>query len=326
MSAIDAGKAAEKCPSSCDYAGNCIPLLYVLGAQKAGTTAIWSLIDSTRQTCGAISSSLFATMTQKETHFLTNKWPERGSPRRDFASLYTTTSCPVGCFVEGTPSNIRDREAPSRLYGILTPDERVRVRFVVILREPLSRDLSWYNHNRANWYKAWGTNSVDHESYNVSYSKYAAGNMKAWLQCTKAKGFSAFAVSIRIYQQCGFVYTEEEHKGGGILSAGMYWAQLQLWWRKFDRQQMLILISDEISEAPLDFQRKLYRHVGIHASALPAVPHANTKNYPGKVGLMDCRTRDALQDLYSGWNKRLFHDLKGELLGNRSSFSLPSCR
>ena len=57
----------SQCPSSCDRNGRCMPLRYVLGAQKSGSTSLWELLEKDAGVCGANAARASA---RKEPHFL----------------------------------------------------------------------------------------------------------------------------------------------------------------------------------------------------------------------------------------------------------------
>ena len=67
---------------------------------------------------------------------------QRSADRDQITRLYRREECESGCFVEGSPTNLRFATAPGTLESIMTLSERSRARFVVIVREPVSRDIS----------------------------------------------------------------------------------------------------------------------------------------------------------------------------------------
>ena len=73
-----------------------------------------------------------------------------GLTREKFTSVFRLKSCNSRCFVEATPSNIRAGNAPRTLFGLMTAAERAASKFLLVVREPVSRDISYFNHFHAN--------------------------------------------------------------------------------------------------------------------------------------------------------------------------------
>ena len=70
--------------------------------------------------------------------------------REQFTSVFRLKDCRSRCFVEATPANIRSRKAPRILFGLMTAAERAASKFLLVVREPVSRDISYFNHFHAN--------------------------------------------------------------------------------------------------------------------------------------------------------------------------------
>lgn len=56
-------------------------------------------------------------------------------------------TCPNQCssFIDATPSYLQHPLVPKRMYNTFLPNQRQHVRFIAVLREPASRDLSWFS-------------------------------------------------------------------------------------------------------------------------------------------------------------------------------------
>ena len=120
----------------------CWPAVFVIGAQKAGSTTVYDLLKGDLGFCGS--------SVHKETHY----WPAAAARRpppldglaANFTRLFPRRRNPRACapgFVEATPANLRVPGVPALLRAAL-PDAAVAgyARFVAILREPVARDLS----------------------------------------------------------------------------------------------------------------------------------------------------------------------------------------
>ena len=88
----------------------------------------------------------YALFRHKETHILTDNHASELT-REQFTSVFRLKDCRSRCFVEATPANIRTEEAPRTLFGLMTAAERAASKFLLIVREPVARDISCFNHN-----------------------------------------------------------------------------------------------------------------------------------------------------------------------------------
>jgi len=163
----------------CSDEGGCWPQNWLLGAQKAGSTsAAEMLFQPPFSMCGAEKIGVNEgkpTYYHKETHFFDrNRMVNRpmidkheksvSSSQRDdrmeyfnfapenFTALYPAAKrgdCPHG-MLEATPSNIRsafESHLPSLLKAWMPSTLIPHLRFMVVVREPISRGLSLYNHH-----------------------------------------------------------------------------------------------------------------------------------------------------------------------------------
>jgi hypothetical protein len=113
--------------------------LIIAGTSKAGTTSVFSYLANHPQICPA----------EKETRFfLDADYPLSSKTRyqKDGPEMY------LSLFGSGLPENWRLEATPDYLYSPNTPhfirQTLANVRLVFILREPISRLLSWYRFAR----------------------------------------------------------------------------------------------------------------------------------------------------------------------------------
>ena len=226
--------------------------------------------------------------------------------RENFTSVFRLEDCKSRCFVEGTPANIRSRKAPRILYGLMTAAERTVSKFLLVVREPVSRDVSRFNHFNAK-------HKEKPKLYNIAlYEEYTRRRLSAWQQCANGS-----VASIDVYERC----TREAHvyerctrgacKLGYTLDYGMYWPQISNWERSFGKEQILVVSSDAMFNEPSIMLRQVYAHLGLESlSGFSAkFPHSNAQEFQGKVDSIDCATKQSLRDLYKEWNQKL-HDAR----------------
>jgi hypothetical protein len=116
------------CSASCDSSG-CVPLRFVWGVQKAGTSSLFALL-SHHWACGAgikFTAGAHGTIS-KESHFLVSPEAMEGNvSRAAYAAAYLPSACRSLCFVDGTPDYSMTPLAAARLRSILYRSEAVRV-------------------------------------------------------------------------------------------------------------------------------------------------------------------------------------------------------
>ena len=234
-----------KCRSLCAEAG-CLPLRFVLGAQKAATTALWRLlIRHHPKGCGAQpnAASAWVPPFRKESHFLTEPPEHVRHSTVDYSLLYHEAGCSSRCFVDATPTYLAAPDVPKLIAAHVPRPFRSEVRFVVVLREPVSRDLSWYNHmltdlmehNNSNW------NRKPLARY-VTYEQYVVDALLAWEGCRARfgrgeRGGSSGGGAVRRSMKAVFAACKDE----SILAIGLYAAQLERWLATWLPQSMLII-------------------------------------------------------------------------------------
>ena len=122
-----------------------MPQIYLIGAQKAGSSSMFSMLMRDSSSCG----SNIGHRNHKETHMLTDTHSSELT-RENFTSVFRLEDCKSRCFVEATPNNMFNGRAPRTLFGLMTTAERAASKFLLVVREPVSRDLSYFNHFKAN--------------------------------------------------------------------------------------------------------------------------------------------------------------------------------
>lgn len=121
--------------------GGTLPTVFIIGSQKGGSSSLYELMVEHPQICRGI---------RKEVHFfdhLENYAQGTGFYRQ----LYQDPKCDnvVGAhFVDGTPI-LHYPSTWQRIYDTYSesPIYRDNLKFIVLLREPVSRDYSWYQHS-----------------------------------------------------------------------------------------------------------------------------------------------------------------------------------
>ena len=147
---------AQQCGPDPEGVLRCWPRLFIIGAQKAATTSLWTALTELGTACGAGNTSSLPRKskgrhphTAKENHVFDmaeSQWKELVEQPLRYKKLYLEANCPSRQFVDGTPRYIRNPVVPGRLKRLMPSGWMPELRMVLLIREPIARDLSWFNH------------------------------------------------------------------------------------------------------------------------------------------------------------------------------------
>ena len=193
-----------------------LPTVLVVGMQKGGTSSIFAhLADQKGHVCTPSKPDpgepdYYA----KELHFFDDRF-SRG--RSFYESKFR--HCPRDGLdtLDATPNYIFYAERIREFYG----DEPVKL--IISLREPVSREVSWYRHQTR----------PDAVPYSTAY--FPNGTLMSFPAYTKTRDFSK----------------------------GYYHDRLRDWFDHFDRSQILILSYDELSSDPRRYFQRIHDFLGL---------------------------------------------------------------
>jgi len=202
-----------------------------------------------------------------------------GDAALQFTALYPASKLP-GCpngFVEATPQ-LHSPSAARLLHAALPPPFESKLRFVVVLREPIARDLSAFNHQmRIN--RSWCPKCLLTSSTHQSYESYS--------RC-------------RLDGKAGPLNTCDQNS---------YKAQLLIWAAAFSRRQIVVFEFGWLMANQADAARRIGAFLRFPAlrHAVP-FPHSNVAEKggarPQKTIL--CDVRDRLEAVYAPENEKLY--------------------
>lgn len=192
--------------------GRLVPELFVIGAQKAGTTSL--AMELTSGSPNIILPESDENYEKKEPHSFDwkfnegmqtwlNRWPSCQHEYRAVAVDMTPVLHSHVC----VPCRIRER------YGDLSS----RLRFFALLRDPLKRMQSAFYHGQAGFHKDW--------YYDVSFEQYVKIILRDPDYCPKREEFDDELKSYNEDPFCDSLYAE----------------QLEEWLKHFDGSQLTII-------------------------------------------------------------------------------------
>jgi Sulfotransferase domain len=247
--------------------GRPLPDFLVLGAQKAGTTALYAYL---RWHPGITGPSW------KEVSFFDRHWWRgvrwyRGQfPLRSRGRL-------VG---EASPSYLFHPLAPERARAVV-PDARL----VVVLRDPVDRAYSHYQHE-----VALGREPLSFEDALAAEEGRTRGEVERLVADPRA-----------------FSHEWWDHT---YAARGLYAEQLERWLAMFPRDQLLVVTSDDLGKRPAETYASILSFLGAAPHRLDEYPRVFDRDYAP----MRPDTRDALARRFAAPNRRL-EELLGRELG-----------
>jgi hypothetical protein len=216
------------------------PTLVIIGAQRAGTTSLYRYLTRQQTVVGGL--------TKEVRYFDVNygrgeRWYRGHFPteRRLEAIARRIAVRPAVC--EASPAYLYHPDVPARLAAAVPG-----ARLVAILRDPVERAYSHYQHEQA-----LGFEELTFEEALDAEEERLAGEDASW-----------FA-----------------HQHHSYRARGRYAEQLERWLEVFDRSRLLVLRSDDLFGDPETAVNRVLRHAGLPAGASGPFPRQNSLVYDG---------------------------------------------
>lgn len=246
-----------------------LPDFLIIGAMKGGTSTLYGYL---RQHPDVHTSG------PKEVHFFDlnyNKgvrWYRSNFPIR----LGRARGWQTG---EGDPDYLFDAQVPARVSSVVP-----QAKLIVVLRDPVSRTRSHYEHNRARGQEPLSLSAaLDKEPERLA------------AQLERVRALDPEAVKI--------------HNRFAYVGRSLYAQQLERWFGFFPREQFLILKSEELFEQPVTTMAAVFRFLGLR-DVVVSSRRINAGSYD-KSNSMDAEVRARLDRLFETPSR----DLE-RLLGN----------
>jgi len=233
--------------------------LLIIGAQRAGTTSLYNYITQHPNVAKASS---------KEIHFFDNNYDKGIDWYLNHFPLSTINSDMVTG--EATPYYIFHPLARKRIQETIP-----EVKLIVLLRNPVDRAFSHYNHTRRQ-----GNETLTFEeairlellTLPVEKKKVQQGNYSA------------------IHQKLSY------------LERGIYVDQLKKWFDVFPKKQFLILKSEDFFSNPLKILNEIFQFLNIPKLELKDFEKLQSFEYQK----MTHETREKLEEFFKPLNEKLY--------------------
>lgn len=246
-----------------------LPDFVIIGGKKCGTTFLYHLLQRYPQVTPAA---------KKEVHFFDMRF-HKGIDwyRSQFPSLERGEG-PRVITGEASPYYLYHPHAARRAAEVVP-----RARLIALLRDPIDRAVSDY-HDKARQ----GREPLTFEE--------AIEAEEGRLRGEKEKMLADEA------------YVGRNYRAFSYLSRGIYVDQLREWHKFFDKEQMLVLKSEDMFEDTIGTLKKVSDFLRLPDREIDIPPMSENRN-EGRYAPMEPATREMLHDYFAPHNQRLYEYL-----------------
>ncbi len=250
-----------------------LPDFLIIGAQKAATTALYAYLRWHPE----ITGPSFKEVSYFDRHYARGEeWYRAHLPSRPRLWAVERRRGARPLVGEASPSYLFHPLAPARVRS-MTPDAKL----IAVLRNPVDRAFSHYQHE-----VSLGRESLSFEDALDAEPERMRGEVERML------------ADPSYFSHAWWNYT--------YAARGRYAEQLERWYAEFPRDQVLVVISEELLEHPAGSYADVLRFLGARPHELESFPRIFAREYRG----MDPTTRDRLDGEFAAPNAEL-----AELLG-----------
>jgi len=227
--------------------------LFVVGAQKAGSTSLFAYLAEHPGICASDN---------KETEFFSRD--ERFARGRDYyRSLFAKRS---GCqySMDATPEYMYYPRCAERIHSYY-PDT---ARIVMVLREPVSRAFSAFNMYQQLVKQPW------FEDYVKTHSPAMRDFFQPFID-----GSMPVAIDRFIQREIEIIASGASVEEPGLIRRGLYGAQIEHFVNLFGRDRVLILFSNELRQEPAVAVHKVLDFAGLSPLDDQSFPMMHVRPY-----------------------------------------------
>ena len=256
---------------------NTLPKIFILGAQKAGSSSLFAFLTKHPLLCDGL---------HKEPHFFDHD-EDYKSGRDGYVKMFPPVAkcaknISASRYVDGTTVLAASMKAMPRIDQFYNEDEKPLLKFIVLLREPVSRDYSWYQQ----------------KTRDAVFSGSSFSDLKTFGETV--------------------AYEQSTNNHSHSLLHGQYLEQLEYVVKYFKREQVLILNSGDFFKESAKYMKIVSQFLGISfinawKKQLPHEDHLDYKRFEvilhclvQHIPQFDCSSRNQLAEYYKPWNLRLY--------------------
>lgn len=251
-----------------------LPDFVIIGAQKGGTTSLYRILSQHPDIRPA---------ERKELHYFSTAFDKGLEWYRSCFPPPTPEYGPGSITGEGSPYYLYHPHAPRRMAEVVP-----RVRLIVMLRNPVDRAYSHYNHETTTASRMFqaGIEPLTFEEALELEELRLRGERDKMLEDGRYASFN--------------------HQHFSYLDRGTYVDQLSYWSEFFSDEQMLVLKSEDFFERPSEILNQITNFLGLPKWEPEAWDIVLKGEYEQKI---DPATRRSLKEHFEPYNRRLYEYL-----------------
>lgn len=243
------------------------------GVQKGGTTSIAHYLNETQNACFSDPIARISKGEGKESHFFDNFKTYNSSGLEYYQRVFEHCEGKQ-LIVDGTPEFMKTGE---RIFDTYTKHGSLdKLKIIISLREPVSREISWYNHR---------LRDCPEQAYARSV-------------CNAETNESVPFVDV-VQQELAWKLSNNETRN----VYGTYVQYLKVFFELFDRKNILILSYDEAKSNPKTLLQRIHKFLDLPGKP-KQLPHDNSDK--GKHEMPPCAVQRALARRFKPYNQELF--------------------
>lgn len=227
--------------------------LYIVGAQKAGTTSLYSYL---------IQHPGFAASDEKEIHFFDREAVYKKGVKyyRSFFPFFTRGKV----MIEATPKYLYCTKCAKRIKQYSN-----NAKIVVLLREPVSRAYSAYN-----MYRQWKDPERWIEDNRNVVNQDWIDFMGSHMERGEIPGIAEF-----LEYETDIINDNLNIEEPSLLRRGVYGPQIDRFVSEFGRDNVLIIFSDDLKSNPEVMVNQILMFVGLDTSVKIKYPMKHVREY-----------------------------------------------
>ena len=271
------------------------PLFFIIGAPKCATTSLSDLLYTHPDICRS---------NYKEPQYFNHYWHmgEQFYKKR----VVRNPKC-QGHYVDATPDYLHSQLAASNMLQAWGPKRIKEKRLVVILRNPIAREFSWYNHLIKACIPTLRRYMYRKKQRTVSGQDAlkACGSDK---HCDNLCGNSTTR-TMTYKRELDFLVPFDQYiRDSALLTKSNYAHNLKRWLEVFQRKQILVLNFDQLINPKNDLINVVAQHYGLEAFPSSArLPKDNTASQdPTMHTELLCSTLERLEEYYASSTEELY--------------------
>src|SRR6266511_2929260 len=253
-----------------------LPDFLIIGAQKAGTTALYAYLRWHPE----ITGPSFKEVSYFDRHYAHGeRWYRGHLPGRQRLWLTKRRRGSWPLVGEASPSYLFHPLAPERVAALMP-----RARLIALLRNPVDRAFSHYQHE-----VALGRERLPFEDALDREEDRMRGEVERMLR------------DPTYFSHAWWNYT--------YAARGQYAAQLERWFQALPRERLLVLLTGELADDPAGTHRRVLEFLGVEPQELSSYPRIFERKYEQ----MASETRARLERSFEEPNDRLASLLNRQL-------------